>query len=461
MRLFFPIVLMLMSVSASPAVASGAIGFIYSRAAYQSDGVAVRGNATLFDGSTIEIGETAAQVQLASGVRMWFAPGARATLSARAVRLLAGLGQFEAPPKYWLEARAVRVAASRPESKVRLALDDSDGAVVAPLSGAVEVTNMRGVRVGDLRPGNVVRFAGQAATPSAVSVSGCLSADGDHFALTDAVTNVPLRLTGPDLEKEVGHLVSVSGVEGPAFAEVLNVRVAAVRRLASGPCGAPQAVPRAGLLAMAKPAETVGQLQTARPRLNLVVVEGEGAINNIRQRTARETIVEVQDENHRPVAGALVLFSLPRNGASGTFLNGKTTLRVTTNAQGRATGELRPNKVPGRVRIAVSASFAGLVASIVISQTNTVAGAGKAGSSTSGGAAVTGAAESAAAESAAQTAGQTAGQASGQAGGSGAGVGMAVGAKIAIIGGVAATAAAGGMAAAGVFGGGAEPAVSR
>ena len=30
-------------------------------------------------------------------------------------------------------------------------------------------------------------------------------------------------------------------------------------------------------------------------------VEGDGAINNIRQRTAREPIVQVEDENHKPV----------------------------------------------------------------------------------------------------------------------------------------------------------------
>ena len=38
------------------------------------------------------------------------------------------------------------------------------------------------------------------------------------------------------------------------------------------------------------------------PRIE--VVEGDGAINNIRQRTAREPIVQVEDENHKPVAGA-------------------------------------------------------------------------------------------------------------------------------------------------------------
>src|ERR1700753_2350420 len=77
-------------------------------------------------------------------------------------------------------------------------------------------------------------------------------------------------------------------------------------------------------------------LAQAPHTLNLVIVEGDGAINNIRQRTAREPIVQVEDENHKPVAGAAVLFALPEHGAGGTFATGGHTLSVVTNAQGRA-----------------------------------------------------------------------------------------------------------------------------
>jgi hypothetical protein len=108
--------------------------------------------------------------------------------------------------------------------------------------------------------------------------------------------------------------------------------------------------------------------------LNLVVVEGEGAINNIRQRTAREPIVEVQDENHRPVAGAIVTFTLPSRGASGVFANGSNTLTVTTDAQGRAVARgLRPNNVSGQVQVRVNANFGGRTASTVINMTNAAA----------------------------------------------------------------------------------------
>ena len=39
-------------------------------------------------------------------------------------------------------------------------------------------------------------------------------------------------------------------------------------------------------------------------KLNIEIVEGEGAVNNIRQRMAREPMVQVTDENRKPVAGA-------------------------------------------------------------------------------------------------------------------------------------------------------------
>jgi len=108
--------------------------------------------------------------------------------------------------------------------------------------------------------------------------------------------------------------------------------------------------------------------------LNLVIVEGEGAINNIRQRTAREPIVQVEDENHKPIAGAAVVFLLPDQGASGVFANGSHMLTVTTDSQGRAVAHgFRPNGVQGKLQMRVSASYQGQTASATISQTNAVA----------------------------------------------------------------------------------------
>ena len=106
------------------------------------------------------------------------------------------------------------------------------------------------------------------------------------------------------------------------------------------------------------------------PMLNLVVLEGEGATNNIRQRTAREPVVQVQDENHKPVAGAIVVFTLPSNGAGGTFANGARTLSMVSDSQGRAVARGFHPSGQGQFQIRVSATSSGLAAAIAISQTN-------------------------------------------------------------------------------------------
>ena len=120
--------------------------------------------------------------------------------------------------------------------------------------------------------------------------------------------------------------------------------------------------------------------QTPAPaRLNLVVVEGNDVINNIKQRTSRETIVQVEDENHRPVAGAAVVFLLPDSGPGGTFAGGSKTATVLTNAQGRAVmPRMTPNQLTGQYQIRVNASFRGQQASATISQQNVAAVAGAA-----------------------------------------------------------------------------------
>jgi hypothetical protein len=124
-------------------------------------------------------------------------------------------------------------------------------------------------------------------------------------------------------------------------------------------------------------------------KLKILILEGQGAINNIRQRTARDPIVEVQDENNRPVAGAVVTFLLPDRGPTGTFANGARSLSVTTDAQGRAVATgLQPNSVEGEFQIRVSASHQGQVASATITQSNAVSAAAAAGAGAGAGAGV-------------------------------------------------------------------------
>jgi hypothetical protein len=115
------------------------------------------------------------------------------------------------------------------------------------------------------------------------------------------------------------------------------------------------------------------------PQLQITILEGEGALNNIKQQTAREPIVQVQDENHRPVAGALVIFTLPGSGPSGNFAGGSAEYDGVTDANGQVTATgLSPNKIAGRFQIQVDVKYHGLTAHATINQTNSVGSAGAA-----------------------------------------------------------------------------------
>lgn len=116
--------------------------------------------------------------------------------------------------------------------------------------------------------------------------------------------------------------------------------------------------------------------------LQITILDGDEAMNNIRQRTAREPIVQVEDENHKPVAGAAVIFFLPNDGPGGTFADGSRTFTTTTDSKGQAVARgLRPNHAAGKFQIRVQAKFQGVTAQAAISQTNMIGGSSAAASS--------------------------------------------------------------------------------
>jgi hypothetical protein len=124
---------------------------------------------------------------------------------------------------------------------------------------------------------------------------------------------------------------------------------------------------------------------TGQPKgLFINIIEGEGALNDIRTRTAREPIVEVDDENHKPVAGALVLFAIDNGGSSSPFatFSGANTVSVTTDAAGRAAGRgLQITQLKGQYKINVRATKGELQADSVILQTNIEAALSSGGAS--------------------------------------------------------------------------------
>ncbi|MCC6590373.1 MAG: hypothetical protein IT168_27015 [Bryobacterales bacterium] len=109
----------------------------------------------------------------------------------------------------------------------------------------------------------------------------------------------------------------------------------------------------------------------AQPRFKINVIRGDGAQNRVTKgRATSQAVVEVRDENDRPVAGAIVTFTLPNTGPGGTFTSGGLTTTVTTNQAGQATATFTPNSVVGSYNIDVSAAVQGQTVTTSIVQTN-------------------------------------------------------------------------------------------
>lgn len=109
--------------------------------------------------------------------------------------------------------------------------------------------------------------------------------------------------------------------------------------------------------------------------LKIVVLEGEGAKNVIKTRYAVQPVVEVRDENDKPVAGAEVVFQLPASGPGGVFSGWMRMQTLRTNAEGQAgTTGFTPNDEEGRFNIKVTATSDGKKGSAIIAQINTRTG---------------------------------------------------------------------------------------
>ncbi len=108
--------------------------------------------------------------------------------------------------------------------------------------------------------------------------------------------------------------------------------------------------------------------QSLPSRIEVAIVEGNGVVYRPGQR-ARRLAVRVEDDDHRPVAGANVVFALPVSGPSGEFPDGFRNYTAITNSEGLATATgMTLNQIPGKLQIYVTASYRGLRANGLIEQ---------------------------------------------------------------------------------------------
>jgi hypothetical protein len=140
------------------------------------------------------------------------------------------------------------------------------------------------------------------------------------------------------------------------------------------------------------PAEAAGQQPPAAPpekpmaplpmvqNLKLTALAGDGEMNNLERRVMAPVVVQVVDQNDRPVEGADVVFRFPLNGPGAAFAGQKSSKTVKTNGQGQAaaTGWTANGEV-GSFQVHVTAAYGNQIGEITISMTNVtrIAGEGK------------------------------------------------------------------------------------
>ena len=221
--------------------ANTAIGLAVAQGGFQIDQSRVWGNATVFDGTTIETGQAASQVRLTAGGRVRLASDSRARIYQDHALLEKGTGQVEASNSYALEAQTLRISGADSNSVARVELQGSGRVLVAALAGGVHVKNAQGMLVGNVQTGGALSFDVQAAGAAApVKISGCLLSRQTDFLLVDQTSNLIFQVNGPELAKEAGNRVEITGAAEAAKPTVNGasqlIKVLAMKRVAAGGC---------------------------------------------------------------------------------------------------------------------------------------------------------------------------------------------------------------------------------
>jgi len=105
--------------------------------------------------------------------------------------------------------------------------------------------------------------------------------------------------------------------------------------------------------------------------LKVTALAGNHEANDLERALMTPLVVQVLDQNDRPVEGAEVVFRFPLNGPSATFRGGNTSQTVRTNGQGQAAAQnWMANNQVGTFEVRVTASYGNQLGDSTVSMTN-------------------------------------------------------------------------------------------
>ncbi|MGA3187340.1 MAG: hypothetical protein ABSF22_09530 [Bryobacteraceae bacterium] len=216
------------------------IGTVVAKGTFRLDDATVTGNATLFEGATIETSRAASRMELSSGARVLLGTESKARFYGDHMVLEKGEGRLEKAESFRFEARGLTIQPETGNASARIVLAGGARVQVAALTGSFRVLNARGVLVANVASGRALVLEPQA-VDTASKLTGTLRQVGGHYLLTDETTNVTAELTGPGLAKQLGSRIEVTGTMDPTATPVTDasqiIRVSAVKSLGTGAAG--------------------------------------------------------------------------------------------------------------------------------------------------------------------------------------------------------------------------------
>lgn len=226
-------------VLAATAIASPpSIGMTSAQSGVTVDNAAAAGNATVFDGSTIQT-KGYSRVQLNDGARLGLGAGSRVQVFSNRLSLQSGAAEVQSQSKFEIDAGMVKIVPSDSNAIARVKLDSNNLVLVTALNSPVSVTNREGVLVARVMPGLPLSFMPQAGS---FDGTGCVLQKTGAAILTDASGNQVSELRGADLRKAVGNTVHVRGTilssATPAGGASQVVTVSSSEITAKGGCSA-------------------------------------------------------------------------------------------------------------------------------------------------------------------------------------------------------------------------------
>ncbi len=207
------------ALAASPGSGTPVIGKIVAQGAFRLDNAAVTGNATLFEGSTVESGTGAPAMEFQNGARVSLGAVSRGRFFGDHMVLERGQSRLEKAGGLRVVARGLTVQPETGNTTGRVELAGNTRVEVAAWTGSFRVLNASGMVVAKIPTGIVLAFEPQAASGPA-RITGRLVNKGGHYLLTDETTNVTVEVVGPGLAKLVGKRVEIIGSTDPAATPV-------------------------------------------------------------------------------------------------------------------------------------------------------------------------------------------------------------------------------------------------